>query len=79
MAHLQAASSSLHISTTISDSSRNDLIENPKLDVPTLATIPPDGGRAAWLTIAGAYVLLAPLQSNPAQVPYSRLIPPLDG
>ncbi|KAM5539789.1 hypothetical protein V8D89_006602 [Ganoderma adspersum] len=52
-----ATASSLHISTTISDSSRNDLLENTKPDLPTLATIPPDGGRAAWLTIAGAWMI----------------------
>ncbi|PIL29385.1 MFS general substrate transporter [Ganoderma sinense ZZ0214-1] len=52
-----ATASSLHISTTISDTSRNDLIQDPKPHLPTLATIPPDGGRAAWLTIAGAWMI----------------------
>ncbi|KAI1790028.1 MFS general substrate transporter [Ganoderma leucocontextum] len=52
-----ATASSLHISTTISDSSRNDLFDIPKPLLPTVASIPPDGGRAAWLTIAGAWMI----------------------
>ena len=74
-----ATASSLHISTTISDTSRNDLLENAKPDLPTLATIPPDGGRAAWLTIAGAYVLFFLTLSRPIPPRNLLLTPPPDG
>ena len=44
---------SFHTSTTIS-SSRNDLSEKATDDLKAANVTPPDGGRTAWLTIAGA-------------------------
>ncbi|TBU39592.1 MFS general substrate transporter [Dichomitus squalens] len=59
MSTLHATASSGHISTTISDNSGNDLLEK-LADDPSTATsesFPPDGGRVAWLTLAGAWMV----------------------
>ncbi|TBU21908.1 MFS general substrate transporter [Dichomitus squalens] len=59
MSTLHATASSGHISTTISDNSGNDLLEK-LADEPSTATsesFPPDGGRIAWLTLAGAWMV----------------------
>ena len=61
-----ATASAVHISTTLSDNSRNELFEKPETD-PSAATIPPDGGRAAWLTLAGAYVSVHSLPPDACQ------------
>ncbi|KAI0717823.1 major facilitator superfamily domain-containing protein [Cerioporus squamosus] len=48
---------SFHTSTTISSSSRNDLSEKAAEDLRMAGATPPDGGRTAWLTIAGAWMV----------------------
>lgn len=46
--------------TTLSDNSRSDLVEKPEDALPQLSDLtPPDGGLAAWLTVAGACVAFA--------------------
>ena len=62
-----ATASAVHISTTLSDNSRNELFEKPETE-PSAATIPPDGGRAAWLTLAGAYVSVHSLPPDACQL-----------
>ncbi|KAI0653724.1 MFS general substrate transporter [Cubamyces menziesii] len=45
--------------TTLSDNSRSDLVEKSDDSAPAtlVDTSPPDGGRKAWLTVAGAWMV----------------------
>ncbi len=54
MPAMPTPATSFHTSTTISSSSRNDLSEKAAEELRTANATPPDGGRAAWLAIAGA-------------------------
>ncbi|KAI0686578.1 major facilitator superfamily domain-containing protein [Earliella scabrosa] len=51
--------SPLHTATTLSTPSRHNLPEKPEptVDPPPPLSSPPDGGRAAWLTVAGSWMI----------------------
>ncbi|RPD55506.1 MFS general substrate transporter [Lentinus tigrinus ALCF2SS1-7] len=57
MPAFHSATTSFHTSTTISSHSRNDLPEKAAEDFRAATATPPDGGRPAWLTIAGAWMV----------------------